>query len=1050
MRHPVYRFCLILLINFRRNDEIVMPAEHTGLVKENYLWKVLLRRGSTKEGVYYHTASDDFDENLFSLIWGPVVSALSFVFSKSEDVNVYKRALNGFESCASISAHFTNTKNLDMLVLTLCKFTMLHNTQQKVNPVAFGASPKAQAAFKAVFAMVHQHGDNVREGWKHVLLLILSLYNANLVPKTFLEVEDFTEPDGKILLICEPVQMQKQDSNIFSSLYSYMVSSSSSENLNNKMRTIEEQQAEKCIEQCNLDQLITDSKFLHEEALQELVKALIDLSWGPDVEKSLGCTYNENVTVFFLELLLKVVIQNRDRVMSIWQVVHNHLYTLIVNASHLDYQFLLERSVVGLLRLAIRLMRNEEMSPAVVQSLRMLLLLKTTTLFKISIQISCGLYELLKTSAQNIHTNTDWSIIFTLLECVGAGALPPKPLSDEILAEQELKLEGNGTGEEEVTVSEKGYQSDSEVITPVSKDSSRSQSPVAAVTCTNPSTPVNTPTNHGGWILLGAEGEIQPVIGRTLSADQYGLALDCNLGLHKPKSLLKCCESLAFLVRDVAHITPYNFDNCVHCVRTFVEASLNGGKIKDSTSTRESRSRKMSRTRSSHGRSPATSSPDEDDSEDEYVPSGYYQTSIQLLDLMHTLHTRTAQIFRWWAEEGGEIAKETSLWGQGWCPLLQGIARLCCDNRRQVRMSAITYLQRALLVHDLQTLNGPEWEACFHRVLFPLLSILLEPIGPKDPQFLEETRIRAATLLSKVFLHHLTPLLSLPTFSNLWLNILDFMDKYMHADKSDLLYEAIPESLKNMLLVMESANVFKGRNDSRNQLWFLTWERISIFLPNLKQELFNEREQTWNIEQKNMIENNSMNMHPQSTTIVTQHNVENATRSSIILQPPSLGKNVASSLFSHLGQMVSTPIVPPEKAVSETSLSSNPLKSPEHSSNLLVYTSATEEAPHVFPVLYSSPKADTTSLYGEYIKNPYHSVDEEKMTKEVDTEEKSHNFEPGSVSLLSSYFGTIDSGTDFAFPESKTFLGSNEVTAENISFNCENNIPEENIKLVIN
>ena len=28
-----------------RSEEIVMPAEQTGLVKENYMWKVLLRRG---------------------------------------------------------------------------------------------------------------------------------------------------------------------------------------------------------------------------------------------------------------------------------------------------------------------------------------------------------------------------------------------------------------------------------------------------------------------------------------------------------------------------------------------------------------------------------------------------------------------------------------------------------------------------------------------------------------------------------------------------------------------------------------------------------------------------------------------------------------------------------------------------------------------------------------------------------------------------------------------------------------------------------------------
>lgn len=145
--------------------------------------------------------------------------------------------------------------------------------------------------------------------------------------------------------------------------------------------------------------------------------------------------------------------------------------------------------------------------------------------------------------------------------------------------------------------------------------------------------------------------------------------------------------------------------------------------------------------------------------------------SIQLLDLMHTLHTRTAQIFKWWAEEHGDDATVYSLWPKGWCPLLQGIARLCCDSRKQVssilfevelnltnfelfflqiRMSAITYLQRALLMPDLQNLSGPEWEACFHNVLFPLLNQLLETPTQGAIDGLEEARMRAATVLSKV------------------------------------------------------------------------------------------------------------------------------------------------------------------------------------------------------------------------------------------------------------------------------------------------------------
>lgn len=52
----------------------------------------------------------------------------------------------------------------------------------------------------------------------------------------------------------------------------------------------------------------------------------------------------------------------------------------------------------------------------------------------------------------------------------------------------------------------------------------------------------------------------------------------CALRPHDPYAMLKCWECLAFIVRDVAHITPYNFESCVNCIRTFIEASLHGSK----------------------------------------------------------------------------------------------------------------------------------------------------------------------------------------------------------------------------------------------------------------------------------------------------------------------------------------------------------------------------------------------------------------------------------------------------------------------------------------
>ena len=94
-----------------------------------------------------------------------------------------------------------------------------------------------------------------------------------------------------------------------------------------------------------------------------------------------------------------------------------------------------------------------------------------------------------------------------------------------------------------------------------------------------------------------------------------------------------------------------------------------------------------------------------------------------------------------------------------------GMARLCCDRRSHIRTSALTNLQRALLFQDLQTLSPTEWEGAFTQVLFPMLSQLLTPSQPGERNAMEEIRTRAATLLGKVFLQHLTPLTTLPTFT---------------------------------------------------------------------------------------------------------------------------------------------------------------------------------------------------------------------------------------------------------------------------------------------
>lgn len=60
------------------------------------------------------------------------------------------------------------------------------------------------------------------------------------------------------------------------------------------------------------------------------------------------------------------------------------------------------------------------------QSLNVLLLLNTDALQIVGRQIAFGMYELLKMCAANIHTRDDWTLIFSILEYVGAGIIVSK------------------------------------------------------------------------------------------------------------------------------------------------------------------------------------------------------------------------------------------------------------------------------------------------------------------------------------------------------------------------------------------------------------------------------------------------------------------------------------------------------------------------------------------------------------------------------------------------------------------------------------------------
>lgn len=197
-------------------------------------------------------------------------------------------------------------------------------------------------------------------------------------------------------------------------------------------------------------------------------------------------------------------------------------------------------------------------------------------------------------------------------------------------------------------------------------------------------------------------------------------------------------------------------------------------------------------------------------------------------------------------------------WAAYWSPIFGALTTQCTNPCREIRHQAFSSLQRSLLSPELTSGEHEEWTAIFGEVLFPLIVKLLKPeVYSSDPVGMSETRVQAATLLCRIFLHYLVLLSKWDGMLDLWLKILDIMDRLMNSGQGDSLVsclpichfsvvankhqqeEAVPESLKNILLVMSSSGylVPLSADPSQEKLWVETWKRLDRFLPDLRKEL---------------------------------------------------------------------------------------------------------------------------------------------------------------------------------------------------------------------
>ncbi|KAH6703350.1 ARF guanine-nucleotide exchange factor 2 [Verticillium dahliae] len=215
-------------------------------------------------------------------------------------------------------------------------------------------------------------------------------------------------------------------------------------------------------------------------------------------------------------------------------------------------------------------------------------------------------------------------------------------------------------------------------------------------------------------------------------------------------------------------------------------------------------------------------------------PSDTVTRGIRSITTMYNMTSRIPELMKQSHLESREA------WSAYWLPIFQAMTTQCTNPCRDVRLLAFTSLQRSLLSPDVTCSDHQEWTAIFGEVLFPLIHRLLkQEVFTSDRDGMGEMRVQSSSLLCKVFLQYLVLLSTWDGMPDLWLEIIDIMDRLMNSGQGDSLEEAVRENLKNVILFVSSSGflVAPSQDASKETLWNETWNRIDRFVPDLRRDL---------------------------------------------------------------------------------------------------------------------------------------------------------------------------------------------------------------------
>ncbi|KAK4273663.1 hypothetical protein QN277_017009 [Acacia crassicarpa] len=406
-----------------KNEIRTTPEQGVGYPEMTPSRWIYLMQKSRKTAPFILSDSRSYlDHDMFAILSGPTIAALSVVFDNAEHEEVYQTCMDGFLIVAKISAYYHLDNVLDDLVVSLCKFITILDPSLDDEVVAFGDDIKARMATETVFTIANRYGDFLRIGWRNILDCILRLHKLGLLPACMASdaAEELSAEMGhakpyanSLLSTHLPSSTPKRSSGLmskFSQLLYLGAEEPKSEPTEEQL--IAHQHSLETIQKCHIDSIFTESKFLQAESLLQLTKALISAAGRP--QKGNSISDDEDTAVFCLDLLVAITLNNRDRIGLLWQGVYEHIST-IVQSSVMPCA-LVEKAVFGLLRICQRLLPyKENIADELLRSLQLVLKLDARVADAYCEQITQEVGRLVKSNASHIRSQLGWRTIASLL-----------------------------------------------------------------------------------------------------------------------------------------------------------------------------------------------------------------------------------------------------------------------------------------------------------------------------------------------------------------------------------------------------------------------------------------------------------------------------------------------------------------------------------------------------------------------------------------------------------------------------------------------------------